>query len=221
MVLATIPPIPPPRLFACISGNVAFDLQCLQSNLNINGWRDNKNKSFIKGEEDCSSLTVSVRTDFEAILPLQTGITWIFKGGIRSNEFRISFPKGILFSFFFPFIEKKRILFWRICSSKKIRGKIGSEELLWINVVLYIKKEGNIWIGMLNWWYYYSWWVIYTDLLTNCLINRVSILMEMRKIVRMDFLSFSLLFPFMEKEKSFTDFILATSEEIFFIKFVV
>lgn len=63
--------------------------------------------------------------------------------------------------------------------------------------------------------------MIYTDLLTNCLINRVSILMEMRKIVRMDFLSFSLLFPFMEKEKSFTDFILATSEEIFFIKFVV
>lgn len=45
--------------------------------------------------------------------------------------------------------------------------------------------------------------------------------MEMRKIVRMDFLSFSLLFPFMEKEKNFTDFILATSEEIFFIKFVV
>lgn len=63
--------------------------------------------------------------------------------------------------------------------------------------------------------------MIYTDLLTNCLINRVWILMEMRKIVRMDFLSFSLLFPFMEKEKSFTDFILATSEEIFFIKFVV
>lgn len=45
--------------------------------------------------------------------------------------------------------------------------------------------------------------------------------MEMRKIVRMDFLSFSLLFPFMEKEKSFTDFILATSGKIFFIKFVV
>ena len=62
--------------------------------------------------------------------------------------------------------------------------------------------------------------MIYTDLLTNCLINRVSILMEMRKIVRMDFLSFSLLL-WIENERSFTDFILATSGKIFFIKFVV
>lgn len=61
---------------------------------------------------------------------------------------------------------------------------------------------------------------MYTDLLTNCLINRVSILMEMRKIVRMDFLSFSLLL-WIENERSFTDFILATSGKIFFIKFVV
>lgn len=42
--------------------------------------------------------------------------------------------------------------------------------------------------------------MIYTDLLTNCLINRVWILMEMRKIVRMDFLSFSLLLSFMDRE---------------------
>lgn len=44
--------------------------------------------------------------------------------------------------------------------------------------------------------------------------------MEMRKIVRMDFLSFSLLL-WIENERSFTDFILATSGKIFFIKFVV